>query len=88
MLGVVLATGVTVVLVTVQAPEEIKNLAPLAGVLPPMIAGLLKLFNRIDQVERNATQRARRVERKAEQAEAKADEAISQVKKSEGRNDE
>lgn len=78
--GCVLAVGVTVVLVGVQAPDALKSLVPLAGILPTVFAGLIKLFNRIDQVERTASRRIRHSEATAQLAVKKADEAIGIAK--------
>jgi hypothetical protein len=79
-LGIVLAIAVALVFISIQAPDVLKNLTPIAGILPPIFAGLLKLYSRIETAERRTADRLNNTDRKADLAIRKADGAMQAAK--------
>lgn len=54
LLGIVLSVTVAAVFIAIGAPDELKSLAPAAAILPPVVTGMFKIYQRLEQSERTA----------------------------------
>jgi hypothetical protein len=57
--GMVLSVTVATVFIAIGAPDELKSLAPAAAILPPVVTGMFKIYQRLELSER-AAERSRR----------------------------